>query len=66
MKQILIKLLAVLAIIVIIVSPYFLIIDFAKYSPFVLSVWLICAAYFVFVKSRSDRNTIEKSDSIEE
>ena len=61
MKKILVKLFAVLAIIIIIVSPYFLIIDFSKYSPLVLSVWLICAAYFVFIKSRNNQ-TIEPKD----
>ncbi len=56
MKKIFIKILAIIAIIIIIISPYFLIINFAKYSPFILSVWLICAAYFVFVKSRNERD----------
>ena len=66
MKKILVKISAILAIITIIISPYFLIIDFSKYSPFVLSVWMICAAYFVFVKSRVDRDGIIKKDGIDE
>lgn len=49
----LIKKVSVLALaLLIIISPLFLIIDFVTYSPLVLTIWLLSAAYYVFVKSR--------------
>ncbi|MCK4836315.1 MAG: hypothetical protein KAT17_06745 [Candidatus Aminicenantes bacterium] len=46
------KAFAVVLILLILISPCFLIIDFEAYSPLVLTVWLLSAAYYVFVKSR--------------
>lgn len=62
-KGLLIKILAVVAIVVIIFSPYLLILDFEKYLPFVITVWVISAAYFMFVKVRKDNEEkIEKDE----
>ncbi len=55
MKNFFLKGFVIILILVILISPYFLIIDFARYSPVILSVWLMSAAYYVFVKSRRDR-----------
>jgi hypothetical protein len=46
------KISAIVLIVLILISPYFLIIDFATYSPLVLTIWMLSAAYYVFVKSR--------------
>lgn len=54
-----VKILAVVAIVVIIFSPYLLILDFRKYLPFVITVWVISAAYFMFVKVRQDNEEKE-------
>jgi len=58
-KGFFIKILAVVAIVVIIFSPYLLILDFRKYLPFVITVWVISAAYFMFVKVRKDNEEKE-------
>jgi hypothetical protein len=49
-KRMLKKILAVLAILVILFSPFLLLVDFEKFSPFVVTVWIISVAYYVFVK----------------
>jgi hypothetical protein len=46
------RLLAAAAILVVLLSPFLLLVDFDRYVPLVLAVWLLSAAYFVFVKSR--------------
>ncbi len=53
-KKIFIKVLAVVVILVLIFSPYLLIVDMEEYSPFVVTVWIISAAYYMFVKSKKD------------
>lgn len=58
-KGFFVKVLAVVAIVVIIFSPYLLILDFRKYLPFVITVWVISAAYFMFVKVRKDNEEKE-------
>ena len=34
-------------------SPFLLLVDFARYIPVVLTVWMLSVVYFVFIKSRS-------------
>jgi len=46
------KILAVAAIMLVFFAPFLLLVDFARYVPVVLTVWLLSAVYFVFVKSR--------------
>lgn len=53
-KKVFIKVLAVVVILVLIFSPYLLIVDLEEYSPFVVTVWIISAAYYMFVKSKKD------------
>lgn len=53
-KKIFKKVLAVVVILVLIFSPYLLIVDLEEYSPFVVTVWIISAAYYMFVKSKKD------------
>ena len=47
------KVLAIAVILLVLFSPFLLLVDFAKYIPVVLTVWLLSAVYFVFIKSRS-------------
>lgn len=46
------RVLAAAAILVVLFSPFLLLVDFDRYIPSVLAVWLLSAAYFVFIKSR--------------
>ena len=43
---------AVVVICLIIFSPFLLLVSFQKFIPLVLTVWLLSAVYFVFIKSR--------------
>jgi hypothetical protein len=47
------KVLAITVILLVLFSPFLLLVDFARYIPVVLTVWLLSAVYFVFIKSRS-------------
>jgi uncharacterized membrane protein (UPF0136 family) len=51
-KQLIKKATAVLAILLVFFSPFLLLVDFQKFIPLVLTVWLLSAVYFVFIKSR--------------
>lgn len=53
-KKIFLKILAVVVIIVLVFSPYLLILDFEKYSPFVVTVWVISVLYYLFVRSKKE------------
>lgn len=46
------RFLAAAVILVVLFSPFLLLVDFNRYMPPVLTVWLLSAAYFVFIKSR--------------
>lgn len=56
------KFLAVATIIVILFSPALLLVDFVRYSPFVGLVWILCVAYFIFVKSRMPQQAPPKEN----
>ena len=43
---------AVVVIFLVLFSPVLLFFDFQKFAPFVLTIWLLSAVYFVFVKDR--------------
>lgn len=58
-KKIFKKILAVITIVVLIFSPYLLVLDWKKYLSFVVTVWIISAAYYMFVKARKDRESEE-------
>lgn len=47
------RILAAAAIAVILLSPFLLLVDFERFIPAVLVVWLLSAVYFIFIKSRS-------------
>ncbi len=49
-KKIFLKILAVVTILVIFFSPFLLLVDFEKFSAFVVTVWIISVAYYVFGK----------------
>ena len=54
-RRFFLKVFVIITILVLIFSPYLLIVDFKKYLPFVATVWVISASYFMFVKTRKDR-----------
>ncbi|NIM11337.1 MAG: hypothetical protein GTO45_05035 [Candidatus Aminicenantes bacterium] len=56
MKKIFIRLLVIIVIVVIVFSPYLLVIDFERYSPFVLLVWFVSIAYYLWLKRIVDRH----------
>lgn len=47
------KILAIVLILVVLLAPFLLLIDFNGFIPVVLTVWLLSAAYFVFIKTRA-------------
>jgi general stress protein CsbA len=47
------RILAVAVMLVVLLSPFLLLVDFDRFIPVVLTVWLLSAAYFVFIKSRA-------------
>ena len=53
-KKVFLKISAIVVIIVLIFSPYLLIVDFDQYSPFVVTVWVLSAVYYMFVKSKKE------------
>lgn len=53
-KKMFLKIMAVIVIIVLVFSPYLLILDFKEYSPFVVTVWVLSAVYYMFVKSKKE------------
>ncbi|MBN2346247.1 MAG: hypothetical protein JXO51_07630 [Candidatus Aminicenantes bacterium] len=44
---------AVVVILVVFFSPFLLLIDLERFIPLVLTVWLLSAVYFVFIRNRS-------------
>lgn len=53
LKKLFVKIFAIIVILIIIASPFLLIIDMKKYSPFVFLVWLLSIASFIFKKKKS-------------
>jgi len=51
-KKLVKKISAIVAIFLILFSPLLLLISFQKFIPLVLTIWLLSAVYFVFIKSR--------------
>jgi len=43
---------AIAIILLVLFAPFLLILDFKKFTPFVLTIWLLSAVYFIFVKDR--------------
>lgn len=46
------KISAIVVILLVFFSPFLLLVDFEKFVPLVLTVWLLSAVYFVFIKNR--------------
>ena len=66
MKKIFIKIIIFAAIAVIIFSPYLLAVDFVKYSPLVLIIWILSIAYYLWIKRRSERQLPSEPEDEEE
>ncbi|UCH93210.1 MAG: hypothetical protein JSV88_23400 [Candidatus Aminicenantes bacterium] len=52
MKKIFLRIIIFAVILVVVFCPYLLIIDFKKYSPVVLIVWIVSVAYYLWIKRR--------------
>jgi hypothetical protein len=46
------KALALIVIIIILFSPYLLVVDFKRYAPFVAFVWILSVVYYIFIRKR--------------
>ena len=66
MKKIFLKIIIFAAIAAIIFSPYLLAIDFMKYSPLVLIIWILSIAYYLWIKRRVDRQSLSEHEGEEE
>jgi len=53
MKKIITKILAVIVIAILIFTPFLLMIDFDRYLPIAVFVWMLSVSYFLFVKNKS-------------
>jgi len=51
-KKTLERIIAIVVILLVLFSPVLLFFDFEKFTPFVLTIWLLSAVYFVFIKDR--------------
>ena len=52
MKKIFIRIVVVATIIVLIATPYLLVIDIKRFTPVVLLVWIFSLTYFLFIKKK--------------
>jgi len=52
LKKTLKRIAAIAVIFLVLFSPLLLFFDFQKFTPFVLTIWLLSAVYFVFIKDR--------------
>ena len=66
MKKIIVRVLVFIAIVVLIFSPYLLVIDFKRFSPVLLLIWFVSIAYFLMMKRREkflEREQRQNSES---
>lgn len=66
MKKWFVRILLVAVILVMIFSPYLLIVDFRRYSPVVLMIWILSIAYYLLLKRRVDQRLEEDREMEEE
>jgi len=66
MKKVFLRVFIFAAIAAIIFSPYLLAIDFVKYSPLVLIIWILSIAYYIWIKRRVERQSYSESDGEKE
>jgi hypothetical protein len=52
MKKIFIRIVVVITILVLIATPYLLVIDIKRFTPVVLLVWIFSLTYFLFIKKK--------------
>lgn len=63
MKKWILRILLAAVIVVMIFSPYLLIVDFKRYSPVVLLIWILSIAYYLLMKRRVDQRLEEDRES---
>ncbi|MGD2091990.1 MAG: hypothetical protein PVH61_37805 [Candidatus Aminicenantes bacterium] len=66
MKKIFLSMIIFVAIVAIVFCPYLLVIDFVKYSPLVLIIWILSIAYYLWIKRKLYGQSISESDREEE
>ena len=66
MKKIFLRIFVFAAIAAIIFSPYLLALDFVKYSPLVLIIWILSIAYYLWIKRRENRKSLSEYEKEEE
>ena len=52
MKKIFIRIVAIVTILILIATPYLLVIDIKRFTPVVLLVWIFSITYFLFIKKK--------------
>jgi hypothetical protein len=62
-KKIFLRVFVFTAIAAIIFAPYLLALDFVKYSPLVLIIWILSIAYYLWIKRRENRKPPSESES---
>jgi Ca2+/Na+ antiporter len=65
-KKIFLRILVFTAIAAIVFSPYLLALDFVKYSPLVLIIWILSIAYYLWIKRRENRKSLSEYEKEEE
>lgn len=53
MKKIILKILVIIVIMVLVFTPFLLILDFDRYLPIVGFIWMFSVSYFIFVKTKN-------------
>ncbi len=46
------RILAVVVILLLAFSPYLLLVDFEKFSPIVVMIWVLSVVYYIFVRKK--------------
>jgi len=64
-KKLILKILVFIAVVVLIFSPYLLVLDFKKYSPLLLLIWFVSIAYFLMMKRRERINDLKRKENNE-
>jgi hypothetical protein len=55
MKLFIMRVLVGIVVVAVIFSPYLLIIDFVRFAPIVLMIWILSFAYYMSIRRRVER-----------
>jgi hypothetical protein len=62
MRVILLRILVFVVILLLVFSPLLLVVDYERFSAFVLLIWLVSIAYFLLLKRRVDQRLKQLAD----